>query len=699
MDYADLELVIHRRSLESYSLELRFTPPGSDADVRLMRDDAVPVQFDFTRLLELANDPLAHGRALAACLFGEPHIRQAFAQAYSTAQSQDVPLRLRLYLTPSALELHSLRWETLCHPEDVAPLLTRPDIVFSRYLSSRDWRPVRARSRGDLTALCVIANPADLSKYNLAPIDVDAFRAQLTGSFDGIPLEELTTRGQATIDRIVAKLLGGVDILYLVCHAALVKGESWLFLEDEQGQTERIAGSALVARLRDLSHRPRLVVLSACHTAGPGDAVGTDAAILGSIGPLLAEAGIPAVLAMNGNISLKTAEQFMPAFFGELLRDGQVDRAVSVARGVVREQPDSWMPVLFMRLKNGRIWYAPSFAEDHDDERGRAAEMWPVIVQNVRDQTCTPIIGPDMAESLFGTRQDLAWRLATRYNYPMDPHDREGLPEVAQYLSVNFSPAFLPSSVVQYLVNGIRDRHDSLPDDLIRAANDKHASTKELIRILDHLMSLAWEQRRTRVSAEPYGVLASLPLSVYITADQSNLLVTALRELGKEPKICLAPWNDDLLNTELVKVSAEPDTQHPLVYHLFGNLQEPDSLVLTEDDFFDYLIGITRNNDKIPSIIRERLTDTSLLFLGFRMEDWYFRVFFRTLMDNLSTRRRKRHVHVAVQIAPEEDRLLDPRRARRFLEEYFQHADISIYWGSAEDFTQEFEQHWKRGRQ
>jgi hypothetical protein len=40
-----------------------------------------------------------------------------------------------------------------------------------------------------------------------------------------------------------------------------------------------------------------------------------------------------------------------------------------------------------------------------------------------------------------------------------------------------------------------------------------------------------------------------------------------------------------------------------------------------------------------------------------------------------------------VQIDPEEGRLLDPERARRYLESYFQHADISIYWGTAEDFV------------
>jgi hypothetical protein len=40
----------------------------------------------------------------------------------------------------------------------------------------------------------------------------------------------------------------------------------------------------------------------------------------------------------------------MPVFFGELLKDGQIDRAFAVARGKVRQQPDSWMPALFLRL-------------------------------------------------------------------------------------------------------------------------------------------------------------------------------------------------------------------------------------------------------------------------------------------------------------------------------------------------------------
>ena len=76
-----------------------------------------------------------------------------------------------------------------------------------------------------------------------------------------------------------------------------------------------------------------------------------------------------------------------------------------------------------------------------------------------------------------------------------------------------------------------------------------------------------------------------------------------------------------------------PSVEEPLVYHLFGHLRDPDSVVLTQDDYFDYLIDITRNNEIIPKSVRANLANTALLFLGFQMSDWDFRVFFRSIIS------------------------------------------------------------------
>ena len=104
-------------------------------------------------------------------------MQTAFAQARSSAQTLQVPLRLRLFIGPSAPELHSLCWETLRDPQEDAWLLTSEHCLFSRYLSSFDWRPVRLRPQADLHALVAIASPTDVATYqpggrSLAALDV-----------------------------------------------------------------------------------------------------------------------------------------------------------------------------------------------------------------------------------------------------------------------------------------------------------------------------------------------------------------------------------------------------------------------------------------------------------------------------------------------------------------------------------------------
>ena len=125
------------------------------------------------------------------------------------------------------------------------------------------------------------------------------------------------------------------------------------------------------------------------------------------------------------------------------------------------------------------------------------------------------------------------------------------------------------------------------------------------------------------------------------------------------------------------------------MYHLFGHMSVPNSLVFSEDRFFDYLIGVTQNKDLIPEVVRAKLTSTSLLFLGFQMQDWEFRVFFRFLMAQESKEMLKFYSHAAAQIEPDEDRIVDVERARQYLEEYYESESIEIYWGNSEEFLKE----------
>jgi len=675
-EYADLEISLHRHDANSYAVEFRFSQPDSDADIRLGVGKPATVQFDLEALEAQEPDPEAYGKALSQSLFADPAIQTAFGQARASAESLDAPLRLRLLVGPTAPELHRLHWETLRDPGDNSPLFTGENLLFSRYHSSLDWRPVRLRPKADLRALIVVANPIDLDEYDLAPVDVSGEVSRAQEGLGAIETAILPGDGaevHATLTELVTGLREGYDILYLVCHGAFIRDESWLWLEDEAGKVARTSGTELVTRIKELDKRPRLIVLASCQSAG--DSAGN---ALAALGPRLAEAGIPAVIAMQGKITMETVADFMPAFFEELQRDGQIDRALSVARGEVRGRFDYWMPALFMRLKSGRIWYVPGFG----DERA-GFQKWPSLLRSIRRGQCTPILGSGLIEPLIGSLKDIAQRWAETYHYPMAPHERESLPQVSQYLAINQDRGFPVDELGEYLREEIKRRYkEDLPDELLSNFTS-----------LDKLLETIGDKRRARDPNDSYKALAQLPLPIFITTTPDNLLRAALKEAGKDPQVVLCPWNEYVEQVESI-YDDEPDyfptPERPLIYHLFGEFSEPDSIVLTEDDYFDFLIGVTSNKDLIPPVVRRALTDTALLFLGFQMDEWNFRVLFRSILAQQGGGRRDRYAHIAAQIEPEEGRLLEPERARRYLENYFSKgADISIYWGSSDDFLKE----------
>jgi hypothetical protein len=692
--YADLEISLRRRDTDTYALELRFSQPESDADVRLMSGGAALVRLEVANLRQDAFDSKSYGSKLGQSLFANPVVQTAFALATSNAQSREapLPLRVRLFIDANAPELHALRWETMRHPQDGNLLFTGEDVLFSRYLSSRDWRPVGPRSRQDLRALLVVANATNLSEFGLDPIDASEEFARAQAALGDIPvmlLPNADASARATLNNLVERLRDGYDILYLVCHGRFIEkdgiGEPWLWLEDENGTVTRVAGGELVTRLKELSHRPRLVVLASCQSAGRGiQARSGDEGALAALGPRLAvEAGIPAILAMQGNVSLQTIAKFMPVFFKELQKDGQIDRAMAVARGSVREQPDYWAPVLYMRLKSGQIaWYVPGFA---DDPKG--FKKWPTLLNSIRQGRCTPILGPGLVEGLLGSSRELAQSWARAYNFPLAPYQRDDLPQVAQYVAINQDEAFVRDQLAAYVRAELLRRYGAgLPENL-------RTDTAPLDQLVEAVGLRRWETDMD----EPHRVLSRLPFPLYITANSDELLARALARTGKDPQVILCPWNEELAARSDSAYDEQTTAAKPLVYHLLGSLREPDSLVLTEDNYFDYLIGVTLNRKLIPHVVGRALTDSSLIFLGFKLTDWNFRVLFRTIMSLPGRTLQKKHTHIAVQIDPDADRALEPERARDYLKDYFHYADINIFWGSVEDFVKELNRQWNAG--
>jgi hypothetical protein len=359
---AELDITIRELREDTYSVEMRSALPESDT----INTTSGEAHFNINEFRALCFEPEKYARLLTDGLLQDPNLRTAFSDARATAELRELVLQVRLRIEPGAERLHGLRWETLLDPRQNQGdnyLFTGDQVLFSRYLPSRDWKPVKGRPRRSLTALVLIASPGNLDQYpGLAPVDIKGELQRAREAMHGVRnIADLASPGQATLKNLAVRLDSKpVDVLYLVCHGTLKDDESFLMLEDEQGNAVHVPGEALVACLRDLKRRPRLVVLASCKGAGTGD---DPHGTLAALGPrLMMAAGVPAVVGMQGSVSMNTASQFMARFFKELLKSGQIDLAAAVGRSAVRGEADFWMPVLFMRLKSGRVWSAASIA-------------------------------------------------------------------------------------------------------------------------------------------------------------------------------------------------------------------------------------------------------------------------------------------------------------------------------------------------
>ena len=307
-------------------------------------------------------DPAQDGQYLFNTLLHDGVVRKGWHIARGQAEQRGVPRRVRLRIDDDAAELHRLPWELL--HEDGVMLSAWELTPFSRYLPiDKPWgvaitdRPIRV--------LAVIANPGDITaRYNLPPLNSDLERYLLAQSFAAIDPSKIQLtflRSPITLERLSRTMLGGYDWLHFVGHGRLNARHQRvdLLMEDDLGNTRAIADHLFSGMLARQGVQPQLVFLSVCQSAAA-----PRGEVLASLAPQLVRSGIPAVVAMRGQLSMRTAQEITRSFYRGLVEHGLADRALNQARNAVlsAQLPGAATPVLFMHLTSGRLWHAHDLA-------------------------------------------------------------------------------------------------------------------------------------------------------------------------------------------------------------------------------------------------------------------------------------------------------------------------------------------------
>jgi hypothetical protein len=108
---------------------------------------------------------------------------------------------------------------------------------------------------------------------------------------------------------------------------------------------------------------------------------------------------------------------------------------------------------------------------------------------------------------------------------------------------------------------------------------------------------------------------------------------------------------------------------------------KPESLVLTEDDYLQFGEEMLKKPaDLIPPVIADCLRRASLLFIGYRLADWNFRLLLRSLKEYAPAGN-------YMVLKPPEGQ--NAQAVRKYLKDRYEALDIRVYWGTAQEFAGE----------
>jgi hypothetical protein len=283
----------------------------------------------------------------------------ALQSSLNEAFRRDAGLRIRLRLTDTP-ELADVPWEFLFNPAANRFLNLAPDTPLIRYLDLP--MPVRPLTvTPPLRVLVMISSPTDFPQ-----LDVGAEVVRLNTALDAV-----VKRGLVTITRLPSASLAGLQrplrldsyhIFHFIGHGGFDEHaqDGALALEDAQGRARLVSGQDLGVMLS--AHRSlRLIVLNACEGAR-----GSSSDPFAGVAQSLVQQGIPAVIAMQFEITDEAAITFAEELYAAIADGYSVDAALGEARRAIFASGNDveWAtPVLYTRSANGQLFRLTKLSE------------------------------------------------------------------------------------------------------------------------------------------------------------------------------------------------------------------------------------------------------------------------------------------------------------------------------------------------
>jgi hypothetical protein len=399
--YLDLDLLIEPAA-EGYRVRVLSSPAGQATHTFTLPFSELEIENFLLRIgrprsgIRRLESPQMYaaqqfGSQLFETLLGGD-VRLCLNSSLNEARDENKGLRLRLRLT-DVPELADLPWEFLYNASMDRFLVLSAETPVVRSLDIlRDTRPLLVQP--PLRILVMIASPSDYEQ-----LDVEREWTNLTTALADLRqngMVDLERTDDATLSSLQRSLRRGeFHIFHFIGHGGFDERtqDGVLLLEDERGNGRPTSSQYLGTLLHD--HRSlSLAVLNACEGAR---ASRSDP--FGGTAQNLIRQGLPAVLAMQFEITDSAALVLAREFYSSIADGYPVDAALAEARKAIfaRGNDIEWgTPVLYMRAPDGRIFdIAPSSIEDrqrarveallHEAQAAMEDNDWPAAIAYLDD--------------------------------------------------------------------------------------------------------------------------------------------------------------------------------------------------------------------------------------------------------------------------------------------------------------------------
>jgi len=291
------------------------------------------------------------GGRLFEAVFGGA-MRGCLRSSMDEAARQGTGLRVRLRLADVA-ELADAPWEYLYNSTVNRFFSLSVETPLVRYMDLPERiRPLAVKP--PLRVLVMISSPSDYPR-----LDVEREWTKLKealGELEGRGLVALERLEEATLGTLQRRLRRGeYHIFHFIGHGGFDEQaqDGVLLLEDEEERGRPVSGHYLGTLMHD-ERTLRLAVLNACEGARTSR---TDP--FAGVAQSLVQQGVPAVIAMQSEITDQAAITLAHEFYAALADGYPVDAALAEARKAIfaQENDVEWgKPVLYMRAPDGRVF-------------------------------------------------------------------------------------------------------------------------------------------------------------------------------------------------------------------------------------------------------------------------------------------------------------------------------------------------------